>query len=109
MSNNPTSAHNTKAVLTRLNTLNDKAKKQLYDLLALIVAKKTGNDIKTLLVVNDNGQERYAGNSIDIATTVYLSTLDRAIKATQQGKAIKIEFYAIDQNSIKKDLGGVQS
>jgi len=100
-------AHNT--ILTRFNALNAKAKNQLFDLLALIIARKAGNDIKMLLILNENGQQRYAGNSVDIATTIYLSVLDRAIEASQQYKNINIEFYAIDRNDVKQDLGGVQS
>jgi len=99
----------TNALLTHLDTLSKKVRKQTFHFLSLIIAHKTGNDTKTLLVVSENTQQRYAGHSVDIASTIYLSSLDRAISNAKQGKRVNIEFYAIDRHDVKQDLGGVQS
>jgi len=102
-------AHNTPALLTRINTLSNKAKKQLFNLLPLVISGKAGKDKKTLLVLTDNGQQRYTGLSLDIATTIYLSLLERATNDVQHGISVNIAFYAIDRHDVKQDLGGVQS
>ena len=102
-------AHNTHSLLTRINTLSKKAKTQLFNLLPLVISEKAGKDKKTLWVLTDNGQQRYAGLSLDIATTIYLSILERATNDVQHGISIDIAFYAIDRHDRKQDLGGVQS
>ena len=102
-------AHNTHALLTHINTLSKKAKKQLFDLLPLLISEKAGKDRKTLLVLTENNQQRYTGLSLDIATTIYLSLLERATNDVKHGIRINIEFYAINRHDVKQDLGGVQS
>ncbi len=102
-------AHNKKAFLTYIATLNEQAKNQLFELLPLIISEKIENDRKTLLVLTDNGQQRYTGLSLDIATTTYLSPLRRALSDVQHGISVDIAFYAIDRHDKHMNLSGVQS
>jgi len=102
-------AHNEKEILTHFHSLAPKERDQAFNLLSQVLAKKTGRGIKTLFVITHNQKMRYSGNSIDIATTVYIQLLDHIIDSFHSDQKIAIEFYAIDENDNQTDLGGVQS
>jgi len=98
-----------KEILTHLQSLSLERKQKIFNLIALMLTKKAGSDTKTLLIIKRNQKQIYAGNSVDIATTLYIGLLDQAIHCFKMKKKIRIEFYTIDKHDNQTDLGGVQS